>query len=134
MKLKLFAWLLKLGSPLGQPNQSTPHPRRKTYTVTKILVLYYSTHGHIETMAEAVANGARSTGAKVIVKRVPESMPDDVARQVGAKINQPAEIATPDELAEYDAIIIGTPTRFGRMSGQMANFLDQTGGFGPREN
>ncbi|MHA6202995.1 NAD(P)H:quinone oxidoreductase [Dyella soli] len=96
--------------------------------MTKILVLYYSTHGHIEAMADAVANGARSAGAKVTIKRVPESMSDDVARQIGAKLDQPAEIAAPDELAEYDAIIIGTPTRFGRMSGQMANFLDQTGG------
>ncbi|WP_017926274.1 NAD(P)H:quinone oxidoreductase [Thioalkalivibrio sp. HL-Eb18] len=95
---------------------------------TKILILYYSTWGHIEQMAEAVARGAREIpGTEVTIKRVPELMPEDVAKQAGAKLDQAAPIASPEELADYDAIIIGTPTRFGRMSAQMANFLDQTG-------
>ncbi|WP_019024111.1 MULTISPECIES: NAD(P)H:quinone oxidoreductase [unclassified Thioalkalivibrio] len=95
---------------------------------TKVLILYYSTWGHIEQMAEAVARGAREVpGTEVTIKRVPELMPEDVAKQAGAKLDQAAPIARPEELADYDAIIIGTPTRFGRMSAQMANFLDQTG-------
>jgi NAD(P)H dehydrogenase (quinone) len=97
--------------------------------MTKILVLYYSTYGHIETMAGAVAEGARSVpGAEVTVKRVPELMPPEIAAKAGAKLNQAAPIATPAELAEYDAILFGTPTRFGNMASQMRNFLDQTGG------
>src|SRR5258708_37794591 len=96
--------------------------------MAKVLVLYYSTYGHVETLAEAVAEGARSVpGTTVTVKRVPELMPPDVARQAGAKLDQKAPIATPLELADYDAIMVGTPTRYGRMPGQMANFLDQTG-------
>src|SRR3954464_10449212 len=96
--------------------------------MTKVLVLYYSTYGHVETMAEAVAEGARSVrGAAVTVKRVPELMPLEVAQRAGVKLDQAAAIATPAELAEYDAILIGTPTRYGRMASQMANFLDQTG-------
>lgn len=95
---------------------------------TKVLILYYSTWGHIEQMAEAVARGAREVpDTEVTIKRVPELMPDDVAQQAGAKLDQAAPIAKPEELADFDAIIIGTPTRFGRMSAQMANFLDQTG-------
>ncbi|WP_019624395.1 NAD(P)H:quinone oxidoreductase [Thioalkalivibrio thiocyanoxidans] len=95
---------------------------------TKVLILYYSTWGHIEQMAEAVARGAREvTGTEVTIKRVPELMPEDVAKQAGAKLDQAAPIAKPEELADYDAIIIGTPTRYGRMCAQMANFLDQTG-------
>ena len=95
---------------------------------TKILILYYSTWGHIEQMAEAVAQGAREApDTEVTIKRVPELMPDEVARNAGAKLDQAAPIARPEELADYDAIIIGTPTRFGRMAAQMANFLDQTG-------
>ena len=97
--------------------------------MTRILVLYYSSYGHIETMAEAVAEGARSVeGCTVDVKRVPELMPDDVAAAAHIKVDQVAPIATPDELANYDAIIFGTPTRFGNMAAQMRNFLDQTGG------
>src|SRR5579885_3447288 len=97
--------------------------------MTKVLVLYYSTYGHVETMAEAVAAGARSVpGTEVTVKRVPELMPPEVARQAGAKLDQAAPIATPEELANYDAIIFGTPTRYGNMAAQMRNFLDQTGG------
>ena len=95
---------------------------------SKILILYYSTWGHVEQMAEAVARGAREIPeTEVTIKRVPELMPEDVARQAGARLDQPAPIAEPAELADYDAIIIGTPTRYGRMSAQMANFLDQTG-------
>jgi len=96
--------------------------------MTKILVLYYSTYGHVEQMANAVAEGARSTGAEVAVKRVPELMPKEVAEKAGVKLDQAAPIATVDELATYDAIIFGTPTRFGNMAAQMRNFLDQTGG------
>jgi len=97
--------------------------------MTKILVLYYSMYGHIETMAEAVAAGARSVaGTEVVVKRVPDLVPEEVARKAGAKLDQAAPIASVDELAGYDAIIFGTPTRFGNMCAQMRNFLDQTGG------
>jgi NAD(P)H dehydrogenase (quinone) len=96
--------------------------------MTKVLVLYYSMYGHIEKMANAVAEGARSVpGTEVSVKRVPELMPEDVARKAGAKLDQAAPIATVDELPNYDAIIFGTPTRFGNMCAQMRNFLDQTG-------
>lgn len=96
--------------------------------MAKVLVLYYSSYGHIETLASAEAEGARSAGAEVSVKRVPELVPDDVARSSHFKIDQKAPIASPNELADYDAIIIGTPTRFGNMAAQMKNFLDQTGG------
>jgi NAD(P)H dehydrogenase (quinone) len=97
--------------------------------MTRVLVLYYSSYGHIETMANAVAEGVRTVpGAEAVVKRVPELIPEAVARQSGIKLDQAAPIASPAELAEYDAIIIGTPTRYGRMASQMANFWDQTGG------
>ena len=97
--------------------------------MTKVLVLYYSMYGHIEVMAQAVAEGARAVaGVDVVVKRVPETIPEDKARAAGVKLNQSAPIATVDELANYDAIIFGTPTRFGNMTAQMRNFLDQTGG------
>ncbi|MES2505821.1 MAG: NAD(P)H:quinone oxidoreductase [Verrucomicrobiota bacterium] len=97
--------------------------------MSKLLVLYYSTYGHIETMANAIAEGARSVdGVEVTLKRVPETMPPDVAAKAGAKLDQSAPVATPAELADYDAIIFGTPTRFGNMAAQMRNFLDQTGG------
>ncbi len=96
--------------------------------MTKLLVLYYSTYGHIERMAQAVAEGAREVeGVEVTVKRVPELMPEEVARKAGAKLDQPAPIAEPTELADYDGIIFGGPTRFGNMAAQMRNFLDQTG-------
>jgi len=96
--------------------------------MAKILVLYYSMYGHIETLANAVADGARGiAGSSVDIKRVPELMTEDVARRVGAKIDQAAPVATVDDLAGYDAIIFGTPTRFGNMCAQMRNFLDQTG-------
>jgi len=97
--------------------------------MSKVLVLYYSSYGHIETMAQAVAEGARSVpGTEVAVKRVPELVPEDVARAHHFKVDQAAPVATPAELSEYDAIIFGTPTRFGNMASQMKNFLDQTGG------
>lgn len=96
--------------------------------MTKILVLYYSSYGHIETMAQAVAEGASSVpGVTATIKRVPEIVPAEVAAASHFKTDQVAAIATVDELAEYDAIIIGTPTRFGNMAAQMKNFLDQTG-------
>ncbi|BBI99971.1 NAD(P)H dehydrogenase (quinone) [Ferrigenium kumadai] len=96
--------------------------------MTKVLVLYYSMYGHIERMAEAVAEGVRTVeGVEVAVKRVPEIIPEDRARAMGVKLDQPAPIATVDELRGYDAIIFGTPTRFGNMAAQMRNFLDQTG-------
>jgi NAD(P)H dehydrogenase (quinone) len=94
----------------------------------KVLVLYYSSYGHIEQMAEAVAAGARETGATVDVKRVPETAPEDVARAARFKLEQAAPVASVTDLENYDAIIIGTPTRYGRMASQMASFLDQTGG------
>ena len=95
----------------------------------KILVLYYSMYGHVESMANAVAEGASSVeGIEVAIKRVPEIMSDEVARKAGAKIDQKAPIANPGELDQYDAIIFGSPTRFGNMASQMRNFLDQTGG------
>jgi NAD(P)H dehydrogenase (quinone) len=97
--------------------------------MSRILVLYYSSYGHIETMAQAVAEGAREIeGATVTLKRVPELMPRDVAEKAGVKLDQEAPVAEPGELAEHDAIIFGTPTRFGNMAAQMRNFLDQTGG------
>ena len=95
--------------------------------MAKVLVLYYSTYGHTEQLAQAVADGARSAGADVAPKRGPELMPLEVARSAGAKLDQAADIASPAELAQYDAIIVGTPTRFGRVASQMANFFDQTG-------
>jgi NAD(P)H dehydrogenase (quinone) len=96
--------------------------------MAKVLVLYYSSYGHIETMANAVAEGAREAGAQVDIKRVPELVPPDVAKASRYKLDQAAPIATIDELANYDAIIVGTGTRFGRITSQMANFLDQAGG------
>jgi NAD(P)H dehydrogenase (quinone) len=96
--------------------------------MTKVLVLYYSSYGHIEAMAVAVAEGAKEAGAEVVVKRVPELVPEEIARKSGYKLDQAAPIATIAELVDYDAIIIGTPTRFGNMAAQMKNFLDRTGG------
>ena len=97
--------------------------------MAKILILYYSSYGHIERMAQAVAEGVRSVqGIEVTIKRVPELVPEEVARNAGMKLEQEAPLATPGELADYDAILVGVPTRFGRMASQMANFWDQTGG------
>ncbi|MFS8183654.1 NAD(P)H:quinone oxidoreductase [Pseudovibrio denitrificans] len=96
--------------------------------MTKVLILYYSTYGHIETLANAMAEGVEAAGAIPTIKRVPELTPEDVARAHNFKLDQPAPIAEPNELADYDAIIFGTPTRFGNMASQMRSFLDQTGG------
>ena len=96
--------------------------------MNRVLVLYYSSYGHIEKMAEAAAEGVREAGAEAFVKRVPELVPEEVARKSGFKLDQKAPIATVDELPGYDAIIFGVPTRFGNMPAQMKNFLDQTGG------
>ncbi len=96
--------------------------------MTKVLVLYHSTYGHVETLAHAVAEGARGENVDVAVKRVPETVPEEVARSSGYKLDQEAPIATVDELADYDAIIVGVGTRYGRMASQMAAFWDQTGG------
>ena len=97
--------------------------------MTKVLVLYYSMYGHVETMANAVAAGAREVaGTEVDIRRVPELVPEEVARKAGAKLDQAAPLAKVEELPNYDAIIFGTPTRFGNMCAQMRNFLDQTGG------
>jgi NAD(P)H dehydrogenase (quinone) len=100
--------------------------------MSKVLVLYYSAYGHIETMAQAIAEGARSAGAEVDIKRVPELVPEDIARRSHYKLDQAAPIAKVEDLANYDAVVIGTGTRFGRMSSQMANFLDQAGGLWAR--
>lgn len=100
--------------------------------MSKVLVLYYSTYGHIEQMANAVAEGARAAGATVTVKRVPETVPEEIAKNAHFKLEQDAPIATVNELPDYDAIIIGAPTRYGRMPSQMAAFLDQTGGLWAR--
>ncbi len=96
---------------------------------TRVLILYYSAYGHIEAMAQAVAAGAREVAdTEVTIKRVAELVPEDVARKSGMKLDQAAPIAKPSELADYDAVIFGTPTRFGNMAAQMRNFMDQTGG------
>ena len=97
--------------------------------MAKILVLYHSMYGHVEILANAVAEGARRVpGIEVSVKRVPETMPEEAFKAAGGKTDQAAPIASPAELADYDAVIVGTPTRFGNMSGQMRTFFDQTGG------
>lgn len=96
--------------------------------MAKVLVLYYSSWGHVEQLAKAAAEGAASAGAEVTIKRVPELVPEAVAKQFYYKLDQEAPIADPNELADYDAIIFGTPTRFGNMAAQMKQFLDQTGG------
>jgi NAD(P)H dehydrogenase (quinone) len=107
---------------------ASPRTRKKEWQMSKVLVLYYSSYGHVEALAEAVAEGARSTGATVDVKRVPETAPEEVAKAAHFKLDQQAPVATVDEMANYDAIVVGTPTRFGRMPSQMAAFLDQAGG------
>ena len=95
--------------------------------MTKVLILYYSAYGHMERMAQAVAEGVRDAGAEADIKRVPELVPEEMAKQSGFKLDQKAPIATVAELAEYDAIIFGSGTRFGVFTSQMRNFLDQTG-------
>lgn len=100
--------------------------------MSKVLVLYYSTYGHIETMAEAVAEGARATGATVDLKRVPETVPEAIAGPAHFKLDQAAPVAAVADLEHYDAIIVGRPTRFGRLPSQMASFFDQAGGLWAR--
>jgi NAD(P)H dehydrogenase (quinone) len=120
---------------VGKAASSTRRGRVRTLKeaiVAKVLVLYYSSYGHIETMAKAVAEGAREAGATVDIKRIPETAPLDVAKAAHFKLDQDAPIATVAELADYDAVIVGTGTRFGRMSSQMAAFLDQAGGLWAR--
>ncbi len=101
--------------------------------MAKVLVLYYSSHGHIETMAKAVAEGAAAEGAQADIRRVPETAPEEVAQASRHKLDQAAPVATVAELESYDAIIVGTGTRYGRMASQMAAFLDQTGGLWQRD-
>ena len=100
--------------------------------MSKVLVLYYSTYGHIEAMAQAMAEGARSAGASVDIKRVPETVPEEMAKHAHFKLNQEAPIASVADLEHYDAIIVGAPTRFGRMPSQLAAFFDQAGGLWAR--
>ncbi|ODS67835.1 MAG: NAD(P)H:quinone oxidoreductase, type IV [Acidovorax sp. SCN 68-22] len=100
--------------------------------MSKVLVLYYSTYGHLETMASAVAEGARAAGATVDIKRVPETVPEEIAKTAYFKLDQSAPVASIADLEQYDAIVIGAPTRFGRMPAQMASFLDQAGGLWAR--
>jgi len=100
--------------------------------MTKVLVLYHSAYGHIETMAKAVAEGVREAGADVVIKRVPETVPEEIAKASHFKLDQEAPVATINELADYDAVIVGAGTRFGRMNSQMATFLDQAGGLWAR--
>ena len=95
--------------------------------MAKVLVLYYSAYGHIETMAGAIADGARSAGAQVDIKRIPETVPEEIARSAHFKLDQQAPVATIDDLKNYDAIVVGTGTRYGRLSSQMATFWDQAG-------
>ena len=112
-----------------KPGHDEPYLTETRKTImAKVLVLYYSAYGHIEAMANAVAQGAREAGASVDIKRVPELVPGEVAKASHYKLDQAAPVAKVDELANYDAIIVGTGTRFGRMASQMANFLDQAGG------
>lgn len=96
--------------------------------MAKVLVLYYSSYGHIERLAEEVAAGVRAAGSEATIKRVPETVPEDIAKKSGFKLDQKAPVAKVDDLASYDAVIFGTPTRFGNMAGQMKNFIDQAGG------
>jgi NAD(P)H dehydrogenase (quinone) len=126
---QLFRRFFGAAAPESGPSSQpiTPQPRKEP-EMAKILVLYYSSYGHIETMANAVAQGVREAGAQVDIKRVPELVPDEVARASHYKLDQTAPIAKPEDLVAYDAIIVGTGTRYGRMTSQMANFWDQTGG------
>ena len=119
-------------APWPAPLAFRAHKPIEEKIMSKVLVLYYSAYGHIEAMATAVAEGARQAGAHVDLKRVPELVPEEIARKSHYKFDQVAPIAKVDDLAAYDAIVIGTGTRFGRLSSQMANFLDQAGGLWAR--
>lgn len=127
----MFGWGRKKkakAETVAQAQPLAPAPAKES-RVTKVLVLYYSSYGHIEQLARAIAEGARAVpGVEVSVKRVPELVPPEVAASSGMKVNQEAPFADPNELGDYDAIIVGTPTRFGNMAAQMRNFWDQTGG------
>jgi NAD(P)H dehydrogenase (quinone) len=128
-------WTVAPGLPIFRLRRSEKQPVEEEVEeeiVSKVLVLYYSSYGHIEAMANAVAEGARQAGAHVDIKRVPELVPEEIAAKSHFKLDQPAPIATVNDLAAYDAIIIGAGTRFGRLSSQMANFLDQAGGLWAR--
>jgi NAD(P)H dehydrogenase (quinone) len=114
--------------PKDEEHRSDQSNISQETTMARVLVLYYSAYGHIETMANAVAEGAREGGASVDIKRVPELVPEDVARKSYFKVDQKAPIAKIEDLANYDAIVVGAGTRFGRLASQMANFLDQAGG------
>jgi NAD(P)H dehydrogenase (quinone) len=114
--------------PKDEEHQSDQSNIIQETTMARVLVLYYSAYGHIETMANAVAEGAREGGASVDIKRVPELVPEDVARKSYFKVDQKAPIAKIEDLANYDAVVVGAGTRFGRLASQMANFLDQAGG------
>src|SRR5207245_2629536 len=115
-------------SDAAEAQSALAQKQQQGVRMSKILVLYYSSYGHVEALAAAVAEGARSAGASVDVKRVPETVPLEIAKTAYFKLDQKAPIATVAELANYDAIVVGTPTRFGRISSQMAAFLDQAGG------
>lgn len=122
----LFGDLIARMTRSAGADKTTPQEDIK---MTKVLIVYYSMYGHIETMAHAVAEGARGVaGVEVTVKRVPETMDAEAFKGAGGKADQDAPVASPAELAEYDAIIVGTPTRFGNMAGQVRTFFDQTGG------
>jgi NAD(P)H dehydrogenase (quinone) len=122
-----MGWLSSIARFFSGDANNTP--REEEVKMAKVLVLYHSMYGHIETMAHKVAEGARKVpGVEVTVKRVPETMDPEAFKAAHGKVDQQAPIASPAELGDYDAIIFGTPTRFGNMSGQMRNFLDQTGG------
>jgi NAD(P)H dehydrogenase (quinone) len=126
----MIAEFLKRLFAVSPPPASAPAaaPAKDMKKMTKVLVLYYSSYGHIEKMAEAVAEGVRSAGAEAVIKRVPELVPEEVAKSSHFKMDQAAPIATVDELDQYDAIIVGAGTRFGTVASQMRNFWDQTGG------
>jgi NAD(P)H dehydrogenase (quinone) len=127
----MFGWGRKKkdGGKAAEDQQSvSEQPRAKERRVTKVLILYYSSYGHVETMARAVAEGVRQApGGEPTIKRVAELVPPDVAAKAGVRVDQEAPFADPGELGDYDAIIVGSPTRFGNMSAQMRNFWDQTG-------
>jgi NAD(P)H dehydrogenase (quinone) len=124
----MFNWFRRKRRETPAEEKPSEAARKEEPRVTKVLVLYYSSYGHVERLAQAVAEGAGSVaGAQVAIKRVQELVPESVARQSGMKLDQSAPIAEPGELAQYDAIIVGTPTRFGNMAAQMRNFWDQTG-------
>src|SRR3984893_1573840 len=122
-KIRNSSWSTPRNGCRFEPSQA-----QRGKEMAKVLVLYYSTYGHIEAMANAVAQGVREAGAEVDIKRVPELVPEEIARKSYYKLDQAAPIAKIEDLADYDAIIVGTGTRFGRLSSQMANFLDQAGG------